>query len=366
MLKRLADWLKERIQGRPFEAFQIEVTSRCNLRCEMCPKRALGDEWVSQDLPWDAFQRIATTFGQSRHIHLQGWGEPLLHSRLFDMIRLAKERGCRVGLTTNGTLLDRAKSVGLLDAGLDLMAVSIAGATRETHERIRVGSDLSTILENVQGILSLRASRKRKTPKLELSYLMTKTNMAELLKTVELAAALGVDELYAINLDYVVTPEHEELKVFDCPGFRQTYSGILDAARETARRNGLTFRAYPLESEEVAVCEENPLRILFVSADGWVSPCTYMGLAGRTDIPRRFQGRSASVRRLRFGNVLDQGLLDIWNSPAYRTFRQEFETRRLELGARALLVVSGGEQFSDMEMPPAPAPCRTCYKLYGL
>jgi MoaA/NifB/PqqE/SkfB family radical SAM enzyme len=77
----------------------------------------------------------------------------------------------------------------------------------------------------------------------------------------------------------------------------------------------------------VANCEANPLKILFISCDGWVSPCTYMGLAGRTDIPRRFDGQSLIVPRLRFGNVLEQDLLDIWNSPAYRAFREQAETR---------------------------------------
>jgi MoaA/NifB/PqqE/SkfB family radical SAM enzyme len=366
MISHVMRWVKERIQGRAFEAFQIEVTSRCNLHCVMCPKRALADQWTAQDLPWEAFQRIAAAFNQARHIHLQGWGEPLLHPRLTDMITVAKEAGCRVGLTTNGTLLGEATSHRLIQAGLDLIAVSIAGATRETHGSLRVGSDLSVILDNVRQCVAVRGQRRDRGPKVEISYLVTKTNIAELPKTVELVASLGIDELYAINLDYVVTPEQEDLRVFDCPGLRQTYSGILEAARETARRSRLAFRASPLESEEVAVCEENPLKILFVSADGWVSPCTYTGLAGRTDIPRRFQGRSVTVRRVRFGNVLDQDLLDIWNSPAYRTFRQEFETRRLELGARALLAVSGGEEISDMEMPPPPLPCLTCYKLYGL
>jgi MoaA/NifB/PqqE/SkfB family radical SAM enzyme len=141
---------------------------------------------------------------------------------------------------------------------------------------------------------------------------------------------------------------------------------IVDEARILARRAGLAFRPYSLDLEEVAVCEADPMKMLFIAADGWVSPCTYMGLAGRSDIPRCFEGESSAVPRLTFGNILTQDLLEIWDSPGYRAFRQQFMRRRLEVGARALWAVTGEGEGADAEMPPPPEPCRTCYKLYGV
>ncbi len=318
------------------------------------------------DLPWEAFQCIARAFAQTQHVHLQGWGEPLLHPRLFDMIAVAKSAGCRVGLTTNGMLLSPENGDRLLNLDLDLIAISIAGAVRETHERIRVGSEFPVILANVRQLLALRAQRGAKRPKVEFSYLMMKTNMAELPKAVELAASLSVDELYAINLDYVVAPEHDNLKTFDCPSVRDEFLRIMAEAREGARRVGLPFRPYPLEREEVAVCEANPTAILFISADGWVSPCTYLGLSGRTDIPRHFEGKPVTVPRVRFGSVLHRDLMDIWNSPAYLAFRQQFARRRLAVGSRALVRMTGKEGDPMGKLPPPPEACLTCYKIYGL
>ncbi len=366
MFERAASWIRRRTHGRPFEALQIEVTTRCVTRCVMCPRVALAGEWPEMDLSWEGFQRIAAAFDRTQHVHLQGWGEPLLHPRLLDMIAVAKGAGCRVGLTTNGMRLSTGVSTGLLDLDLDLIAVSIAGATRGTHEGIRVGSDFPLILENVRQFLALRRRRGVKWPKVEFSYLMTKSNMAELPAAVELVASLGADELFAINLDYVVRPEHDALKAFGCPALREEFGRIVGEARERARRAGLAFRAYPLDGEEVAVCEADPTKILFVSCDGWVSPCTYLGLSGRSDIPRRFEGQSLTVPRLRFGNVLDQDLMDIWNSSAYQTFRRQFARRRLGVAARAMGTVTGNGDDAASKMPPAPAPCLTCYKLYGL
>jgi MoaA/NifB/PqqE/SkfB family radical SAM enzyme len=366
MLGRVVEWLRKRTQGRPFEAFQIEVTSRCLTRCVMCPRVALAGEWHEMDLSWEAFQRVARTFARTQHVHLQGWGEPLLHPRLFDMVVLAKSAGCRVGLTTNGMRLDLGTAERLLGQGLDLVAISIAGATRQMHESIRIGSDFPLIVENVRRLLALRAGRGTKIPKVELSYLMTKTNMAELPDAVKMAATLGVDELYAINLDYVLTPEQDDLKAFGDPPRKEAFARAVDEAGEEARRAGLTFRPFPLDPEEVAVCEGDPTRILFISSDGWVSPCPYMGLAGRSDIPRSFDGQSLRVPRVRFGNILEQDLMEIWESPAYRAFRRLFERRLTEALALAVGVETGsGDAYHPGILPP-PEPCVTCYKLYGV
>jgi len=96
MFEHIAHWLKKQFRGRPFEALQIEVTSRCCLKCEMCPRSALAHQWPEIDLSWEAFQRIVPVFGYVQHVHLQGWGEPLLHPRLAEMIAAAKAAGCRV------------------------------------------------------------------------------------------------------------------------------------------------------------------------------------------------------------------------------------------------------------------------------
>src|SRR5574341_107478 len=85
MPERARTWIKSQVRGRTFEAFQIEVTSRCTLRCVMCPRAALENEWPALDLSWEAFQRAARAFRHAKFVHLQGWGEPLLHPRLLDM-----------------------------------------------------------------------------------------------------------------------------------------------------------------------------------------------------------------------------------------------------------------------------------------
>lgn len=364
MVEGLVNWLGKRVTERPFEAFQIEVTSRCNLRCVMCPVTVLADHWPTVDLSWEAFGRIAGAFAKTKWIYLQGWGEPLLHRRLFDMVAVAKGAGCRVGFTTNGTRLTRKVGERLLEVGLDVLAVSIAGSTASTHEAIRVGSNFEGLLENLRRFVALRAERKSAMPKVELLFLMTRTNLAELPGAVMLAANLVADELVATNLDYAITTSLDELKAYSLSPQAQVARDVVDQAKRLARRVGIAFRPYPLQAREVAVCDLNPLKILFISADGWVSPCVYTAVAGQQEFPRVFDGEPVSIPSVRFGNVNDQPLMEIWENPACRAFRRQFSERLLGV---AKLAVSGATRAAaSAQLPPAPEACRTCPKLYGL
>lgn len=363
MAQGLVSWLRNREAGRPFEAFQIEVTSRCNLRCVMCPVTVLAERWPAIDLAWESFERIAVAFDKVKWVHLQGWGEPLLHRRIFDMIARAKGAGCRVAFTTNGTRLTPSTGERLLELGLDVLAVSIAGASAHTHEAIREGSDFAKLLENLQGFLALRAARGSAAPKVELLFLMTPTNLAELPDAVELAARLGADELVATNLDYVITPQLDALRAYSLAPAARVLRETMDRARAVAKQRGLAFRPYPLQAREMAVCDLNPLKILFISADGWVSPCVYTAVTGQQEFPRFHDGRMLEIPSERFGNVNEQALMEIWELPEYRAFRRQFAERLL---SAAKMAVGGARAAAAIEVVPAPEPCRSCPKLYGL
>ncbi|OGA20736.1 MAG: hypothetical protein A3I02_05190 [Betaproteobacteria bacterium RIFCSPLOWO2_02_FULL_67_26] len=362
-VERIGNWLRNRAALRPFEAFQIEVTSRCNIQCVMCPVTVLSDRWHARDMSWETFERLAEAFGRANWVHLQGWGEPLLHRRLFDMIARAKGAGCRVGFTTNGTRLTPGTGARLLDSGLDLVAVSIAGATAATHEAIRAGSNFARLAENLRRFLLLRRERGNARPKVEILFLMTSTNLAELPRAVELAAELGADELVATNLDYVMTAGLDSLRTYSDAPPAAEFRDALEQARAVALRTGITFRPYRLQFREMAVCDLDPLRILYVSADGAVAPCVYTSLAGQSGLPRVFAGAPVEVPAVSFGNVNDRPLMEIWQDPAYREFRARF-TRRVEGATAMMLGAAGGA--AAREEHPAPEACRTCPKLFGI
>ena len=180
-LKRLVRHIEKiRIKSRPFLAFQIEPTSRCQLRCVMCPRTMFSKEWNNGDMPLLLYEKISRHFHLVDNIHLQGWGEPLLHPKLSHMIQIAKAEHCRVSLTTNGVLLTQNISEEFIKKGMNTVAISIAGARRETHEAIRCGSHFEQIIDNIKTLAHVKLKMRSKTPQIVLSFLMTKTNIKEL------------------------------------------------------------------------------------------------------------------------------------------------------------------------------------------
>jgi hypothetical protein len=182
---------------------------------------------------------------------------------------------------------------------------------------------------------------------------------------VDLARSLDVDALIATNLDYVVTAEHDALKVFGAPPVGRERIAHLEAARERASALGVSLRIFPLDPVDVAVCDASPLRTLFVCADGSVSPCAWMGLVGQPAVPRWAGGRATEVRRACFGNVMNRDLVAIWRSAPYRAFRARFAVRRAAMLARTLGLAVSATSADLAVLPPPPECCATCPKLRG-
>ena len=377
-MERLRKYLEKiKIRGGPFIAFQIEPTSRCQLKCVMCPGTVFSDEWVSGDMPLSAYKKISRYFHLVQNVHLQGWGEPLLHPKLFDMIQTAKADNCKTSLTTNGVLLTQNMSEELIKKGLDTVAVSIAGAMRETHESIRCGSHFEQIIDNIRTLSNLKLKMRSKTPKLVLSFLMTKTNIKELPEAVSLAKDLGINEFVATNLDYTPTQAQDDLKLFSCNSADLSAKNHIDAAQIRAQEIKLPFRVYPIEMEEVVMCEMNPLQIVFISFDGCVSPCVYLNMTKRGLIPRIFCGKQYEIERQCFGNIGEYDFMEIWASNAYKNFRKAYHNR-LNIIRKAYSDIGFEmghiDKIRDIEKATElslgknqiPEVCRTCYKAYNI
>lgn len=94
------------------DCHQIEITSRCNLRCRYCPSRDLPRP--KMDMEEAVFRRAlhwASVFvqqGTQRELNLAGIGESTMHPQFVDWVHLAREAvgpNCELVLATNGILV---------------------------------------------------------------------------------------------------------------------------------------------------------------------------------------------------------------------------------------------------------------------
>jgi len=343
----------------------------------MCPRTTFSNEWESGDMPLSMYRKISEYFDRVENIHLQGWGEPLLSPDIFEMVHMAKTKHCSVSLTTNGVNVTPDISKRLIQEGLDIIAISIAGATKETHERIRCGSNFEQLVENIKGLSDLKARTKSKKPKMVISFLMTKINYEELPDIVHLSKNMGVNEFVATNLDYAPTASLDELRLFSCNMTNGGFKKIVEMAVKEARKNRMPFRVYPLEMEDVVMCEMNPLRIVFLSHDGCVSPCVYLNMAKRGLLQRVFCGSSSEIQKVCFGNVREHDFMDIWEKSDYQDFRNTYRARLNAVGntygnigvdmtSMGTLKETGERIEEALTRNPVPVACNTCYKAYGI
>ena len=124
---------------------QIEVTNNCNLKCEGCLRENMTREkgYITWDTYMDAIY-VCHEFG-IEEIHLHHLGEPLLHPKIVNLIKIAKLIGFVVGFTTNGTLLTHDKLIELKDAGLDKLDISYNKNSKDRrllHNLYYISNDL--------------------------------------------------------------------------------------------------------------------------------------------------------------------------------------------------------------------------------
>jgi MoaA/NifB/PqqE/SkfB family radical SAM enzyme len=290
----------------------------------MCPRTAWPEQWRALDLSWETFEALIPAFRYVSHVHLSGWGEPLLHPRLWDMARILRAQGVGVSLTTNGVKLNQGVQEQVLE-NLDMVAISLDGARAETYEALRPGADFHRVVEQVAALCFRKRSLGLKKPEVVLLFLKMRHNLAELPEFIRLAASLGADRVNAPNLDFIPVPEMELLSLLSAS---TSYSEIEALQREAAAEAEvlkMPFRNFSLSPNfNLRVCDANPLRNAFVTVSGEVAPCVYLGLPVASPFTRRGFNKTYMVSNYSYGNVREDGLVTLTQQPAYLEFLDYF------------------------------------------
>jgi len=194
----------------------IESTNACNLRCIMCTRNFMTEKIGYID--WDLFTKIIDEGARYDlpSIKLNYRGEPLLHPRLPEMVAYAKERGVlEVQFNTNGLTLNKKMIEQLLDAGLDRIIFSFDGATKETYEKIRRGSNYERVVANIKALVARRNERGLKRPCVRVQMVKMKENEHEVGQFVEIW--LPVANKVAVSTERQAEGITGDVVHFSCP-----------------------------------------------------------------------------------------------------------------------------------------------------
>jgi MoaA/NifB/PqqE/SkfB family radical SAM enzyme len=246
--------------------------------------------WKLSDMKLDEFRRLVPYFKDVRGVVLEGWGEALLYPGLLECVELVKATGAEPGFVTSGKGLTRSYAEDLVKAGVAFIGFSLAGASAEVHNSIRINSDFDELLRNIRELQQIKTSGHMQKPRLHIVYLMLRNNVHEIPQLIFLAKRLGIDQVVLINIIQVMNPWQDSEKAFTCEnGFLNRH--IMGNALALARKLKVRLSAPALQPQDVAVCSENPLDNLYVSVDGEVTPCVYLC----PPVPAPFKGSFAAT-----------------------------------------------------------------------
>lgn len=178
---------------------KIKLTSRCNLRCQMCRYWQTRTE---DALPTETWRRVLTDLVAlgGRKIHFSG-GEVFLRRDFLDLVEHATGLGLKTNLTTNGTLVTRDKARRLVDAGVNSVSISLDGAGARVHDAVRGREGaFRTSLRTIRWLRRDAEARRAKL-KVRINFVVMSENFRDLPDMVDLAAELGAVDLNPMPVD---------------------------------------------------------------------------------------------------------------------------------------------------------------------
>mgnify|MGYP001765350735 FL=1 len=318
-------WLNER-QGDiilhprvpDVQKLYLEATTGCNLQCRTCIRNIWGDP--SALMKWDTFEALMNSLDglpELKRVVFTGFGEPLSHPRILEMIERVRQRGLAVSIGSNGLLLREKMARELVRLGVDRLVVSVDGVKPETYGDVR-GAGLSELLDNVRRLNDIKQEVNTLIPALGIEFVVLKSNIDELPALTQLASHLNASRVLVTNvLPYTADMRDQMLYGYDPqPSLDARNWPVHSGAWVTWGSLDLPRMHWGAERR----CKFVQDRSMVIGWDGGVTPCYALS---HNYSYYAIDGCAKQVERYVLGNVNQQTLADIWMSEDYVLFRSE-------------------------------------------
>ena len=287
-------------------AMEIELTNRCNLACIQCLRSRGLKPYALGDMDFENYKKILAQFPSVTNLCLNGFGEPMMHAQFFDVVAYTRRERpwCKIGIYSNGMLIDAEKAYKLMDCGVTELDISIDAARSDTYHRVRRGGKLNVLHENIRRLVRIKQETRARFPLLGVNFVMLNENEGELVPFIEQAAEFGVDFINCITYaSYDWGFENRRTP--------DSYKRELDAAATRMTALGVRCKSFP--SDDISWSEPKKpfgctffwgqsLRITF-AGDVTLGCC------------------SPFAETYSYGNVLKQPFSEIWNNERFQNNR---------------------------------------------
>lgn len=302
-----------RLRSKPL-LIHTDLTTKCNARCVFCALSVYDLPESQMDM--DVYRRVADLFSTGIVTFLHGLGEPFLNRNIYEMTALAKQHGVKVSTNTNATALNRANAHRIVEAGIDVINISIDSTDSEQFAQIRRQTTLEQAVKGAEHLNEAKRDLRRATPVLGVAFVAMTQNVRELPGVVRLAKTLNARWVLAKGL----LPWTESLKEQSLHNEPEVAAAAGRAAQAAAEESGIVltlseeFRADSAGKDwtqtvgRTIPCYE-PWETIRIKDNGDVAPCC--------------------ISEHSMGNLKQSTLDEIWNGPEYTRFRETMRSGRL-------------------------------------
>lgn len=315
-----------------------EITRRCNLKCVHCRSSSGLTVQGHPDFSFDQATGILDDIVSfaSPVIVLSG-GEPLLREDVFDIARYGTEKGLRMCLATNGTLVNETVCDKIKKTGIRMVSLSLDGARAATHDNFRNQAGAFDGTMN-----AIRLFNKHGIPFL-INSSFTVRNRTEIPEIFKLVKGLGAtawymfmivptgrgedimeelipEKLYDEILEWHYRVEKEETELLMRPTCAPHYYRIV---RQKAKEDGSSFKRRNLKFSTGGSkgCLAGQL-ICLINVDGDVLPCSYFPKPA--------------------GNIFSSSFRNIWENSKLFLELRDFKGYKGNCGRCEYLQICGG------------------------
>jgi MoaA/NifB/PqqE/SkfB family radical SAM enzyme len=291
--------LKQAIENPSCSSFEfnLEVITRCNLRCPMC-SQADGKpyEEKGQIMPFATFTSIYDRIKKAaKKLILVGQGETFLHPDIYKILDYSKETPSYID--TNGNV--KLDPIKIVNSNIETLVFSVDGIDQRSYSKYRINGNYDKVLENIRSVVAAKRTFGR-GPTIVFKFILFKHTEPYYDQVEKLCDSLKVDKIQIVPC--LTVPDHapEIIREF-FPVGRMAQASRIKYVDFTNKRVILT------EDFDSAHCKA-PMTNPNINIKGDVTMCC------------------SSHDKL--GNLLTTDMHTIWSSKEYRNARIEALTNR--------------------------------------
>jgi len=209
------DYLFGKGKVRNLAKVLIEVTFRCNCRCQMCPLYGVQSDGGTRltesiktnvEVTTQQYQKLFLDLKRlgTRSVNFTG-GEPFLRKDILELARFAKESGIAVSFTTNAGVITKEVARRIVELGIDCVNISLDGP-ESVHEEIRKAKIFDRIMDAVDWIVEEKTRQRKTAPTLSFNCTISKLNQDHLEELLHVAHGKGL----ALTLNPMIFTTEED------------------------------------------------------------------------------------------------------------------------------------------------------------